>query len=341
MNLKKILVIRRDNIGDLVCTTPAIRALRQHHPESRIDLLVNSYNAEVVTNNPDIDNLYIYRKAKHERDIGVSKIWMDNTRLIRAVRKVGYDVAIGFNNGYSKRVARYVFLSGAKKRIGYLPKGKMSLFYNLAVDELSEPVHEVISAFKLLRPLGIDGEPPEMVVKPSALGVERVEDYLKSSGVDSRPLLAMHVSSRKPNNKWPKERFTGLARELISKSGVSIILLWSPGNKDNPYHPGDDENAMWIKNTVGDGLYPYPTKSLGELIAALSLANIVICCDGGAMHIAAALGKPMVTIWGSTDKRRWAPWSVPHAILQKGSSADTIEINDVLRAFKGVMLQGR
>ncbi len=335
---RSVLLVRRDNIGDLVCTTPAIRALRQSHPDSRIDLLVNSYNAEVVANNPDIDNIYIYKKAKHLRESDRYKVWLDNMRLIRSIRKVGYDVAVACSNSYSKMAARYALLSGAKKRIGYLPKGESSVCYNLAVDEVSCPVHEVVSAFRLLSPLGIDGEPPLMVVKPSDPEVKRMEAHLKSSGAGRRPLLAMHVSSRKPANRWPKERFSILARELVMKYGFDVALLWSPGEKDNPRHPGDDEEAKWISGAGGDGVYPCPTESLGALIAILSLATVVVCCDGGAMHIAAALGKPIVAIWGSTDRRVWAPWGVPHTILQNGSNADSVTTEEVLKAFDAIYL---
>ncbi|MDA8339574.1 MAG: hypothetical protein M0Z70_09780, partial [Nitrospiraceae bacterium] len=82
----------------------------------------------------------------------------------------------------------------------------------------------------------------------------------------------------------------------------------------------------------------YKTTQLKELIAALSLADIVVCCDGGAMHIAAALGKPIVTIWGSTDPNRWKPWGVRHVILQGESKrAENISAQAVLDAVEKLL----
>ena len=98
------------------------------------------------------------------------------------------------------------------------------------------------------------------------------------------------------------------------------MLLWAPGSKDNPRHPGDDEAAQWIvQETKGLAVVPAPTPDLGTLIAALSLADRVVCADGGAMHLAAALGKPVVALFGDSPVERWRPWVVPHRVVRPDS----------------------
>ena len=111
------------------------------------------------------------------------------------------------------------------------------------------------------------------------------------------------------------------------------LILWAPGSSKNPFHPGDDEKAEAIAGKMR-GAVLYKTRRLGELIAAISVCGLVICCDGGAMHIAAALGKPILTVWGSTDKRRWSPWQVDNIILQKGKRADEVTAGEALSAFE-------
>lgn len=336
--IKKILVIRRDNIGDLICTTPAIHELRRKFPQARIAVLVNSYNADAVANNPDIDETYVYEKAKHVENKGRLSVWVSNFKLLLNVRRAKYDLAIGCAYRYSPRLARYTFLTGAKSRVGYVPFQDKSFYYNCPIAEPSEPLHEAVATFKLLEPIGISGEPPALILNPSEDEKEKVLKFLfphttTTSHTPHPNLVAMHISSRKENNRWPAERFIELGNVLIKKYNVTLLLLWAPGSDKNPRHPGDDEKATEIARGMSSKPILYKTTRLKELIAAVSVCKLVICCDGGAMHIAAALGKQVLTIWGSTDKRRWSPWKVENVVLQNGKRADEVSVEEALRAF--------
>lgn len=338
--ISKILFIRRDNIGDLVCTTPAIHAVRQAYPNAKIGILVNSYNAEAIRNNPDIDEIYIYEKAKHAPEKNKLAIWWNNLRVLSKIRREKYDVAIACGS-YSPRLARYTYLTGAKLKIGYLPKNvEKSFFYNMPIREPQKPMHEVERVFALLLPLGINEKPDKMRVYPSSYEIERVNELLTKErffGVIEPPQndrkIALHISSRKPENRWSTEKFISLARLILKNHNANIMLLWSPGSENNPYHPGDDEKAELISKAVPE-IIPCRTVRLGELIAALSFADLVVCLDGGAMHIAAALGKPIVTIWGSTDPERWRPWGVKNVLIQGiNKKADDVDVEPVYEAI--------
>ena len=122
---------------------------------------------------------------------------------------------------------------------------------------------------------------------------------MSSSGfLKEKPVIAFHISSRRSENRWPVQRFVELANLISANYAAAILLLWSPGSEKNVYHPGDDEKAEIINNFLKPKPAAYKTTHIRELIAALSVSSLVVCCDGGAMHIAAALGKPIVTIWG-------------------------------------------
>ncbi|MBI5826537.1 MAG: glycosyltransferase family 9 protein [Deltaproteobacteria bacterium] len=339
MEIKSVLFIRRDNIGDLVCTTAAIRALRLKRPELKVGVIVNTYNAEVVRNNPDIDEVFVYEKGKHSSGKGRLRVLAANLGLLLRVRASGYDVAIGCGYSYSARLARYTFLTGAGIRIGFAPPGRSrrGLFYNRPVSEPPTPMHEVEAMMRLVVPLGIDGPPPNIFMRPDSGEVERAGTYLSRAGLKrGERLVAFHISSRKAVNRWPKERFRELGDMICAEfPDVKILLLWSPGGSDNPLHPGDDDRAEWIMSTMRERPVAFRTTSLAELSAAISLASMVVCCDGGAMHMAAALGKPILTVWGSTDRRRWAPWGVEHAILQKEThKAHSVHAQEAFEAFK-------
>jgi ADP-heptose:LPS heptosyltransferase len=214
--MKKILFIRRDNIGDLVCTTPSIRAVREKYPDAKIGILVNTYNVDTVRNNPDIDEVYIYEKAKHAPDKSKLSVWLNNLRILQKIRKEKYDVAIGCG-GYSPRLARYTLRAGAKTRIGYLKKGMgKSMFYNMPLYEPEKTLHEVEKTYALLSPLGIIGKPSELRIFPESREVNKVKDFLSSSGfLKEKPVIAFHISSRRPENRWPAEKFVELGNLIL------------------------------------------------------------------------------------------------------------------------------
>jgi heptosyltransferase-3 len=334
----KILFIRRDNIGDLICTTPAIHAVSEKFPDARIGVLVNTYNADAVMNNPDIDEIFAYTKAKHAPERNRLSVWRENFRMIQRIRREKYDVAIGCGS-YSPRLARYTLLTGARTRIGYLPgDGKKSHGYNAPVFEPGRPVHEVEKVFHMLSALDIKGIPPPLQVFPLEGEMQKVRDFLIAAGIRrEKPLIVFHISSRRPENRWPVDKFIELARRILNRQEAEIMLLWSPGGERNVYHPGDDEKAAFIMSSVQPAV-AYKTGTLRELIAALSVCDLVVCGDGGAMHIAVALGKQVVTIWGSTDPVRWRPWGVKHILLQdKSRKAENISAESVCEGLERLL----
>jgi ADP-heptose:LPS heptosyltransferase len=117
------------------------------------------------------------------------------------------------------------------------------------------------------------------------------------------------------------------------------MLFWSPGSETNPHHPGDDEKAAWIVEATQDlPLLPWPTQRLAELMGGLAACGVVVCSDGGAMHIAAGLGKPIVCFFGLSDPDRWHPWGTPYELLQKPSRDVTdIPVEEALIASERLL----
>jgi ADP-heptose:LPS heptosyltransferase len=334
----KFLFIRRDNIGDLICTTPAIHAVRKNFPDAEIGILVNTYNVDAILNNPDIDKIYVYEKAKHSPHKKKLSVWWNNFKMLQKIKKEKYDFAIGCGS-YTPRLARYTYMTGAKTRIGYLKANTSKLkSYNNPVYESEEPLHEVERTFKLLTPLGIDGASPLLKVFPEENELQKVRDFLNASENNGKPLIAFSISSRRRENRWHVEKFIELGKIIGRQNKFNILLLWSPGSESNVFHPGDDEKAKSIIHSFKPEPLAYKTSRLRELIAALSFAKIVVCCDGGAMHIAAGLRKPIVSIWGSTDPVRWKPWGVKNIILQdKSRKADDVSVERVFRSIETIL----
>ncbi|WP_205229747.1 glycosyltransferase family 9 protein [Azospira oryzae] len=304
---RKILVVRRDNIGDLVCTTPLIDTLRQRFPEAWIGALVNSYNAPVLQGNGALDEVFTYTKLKH-RDAGTSALAALGRRLamIWRLRRMGIDdliLAAPAHQASAERFCRWL----KPLRVHRADPGHGG--------------HEVEHIMSALAGLGGAEAGGICRVFPDPLRLERLRQSLPPQWlVAGGPVVGIHISARKPKQRWPIERFAAVMKLLHQQEGARFLLFWAPGAASDPRHPGDDEKAQaLLQAAAGLPVAPMATGELADLIAGLSLADRLLCSDGGAMHLAAGLGKPMVCLFGNSDLVRWHPWGVPYEVLQPPS----------------------
>jgi ADP-heptose:LPS heptosyltransferase len=338
-HFNSLLVIRRDNIGDLACTTPFLSGLRRRYPHALIAALVNSYNSEVLAGNPDIDRIYAYTKAKH-RPPGESllKVYAKRLQLFSRLRRTGFDCAILAAPGFQRHSLQLARFAGAKKVLGFVSRpgeGRIDLAVPYG---MPDSLHEVEDVWRLGRALGIEGTPPRMCVFPDAGRIARLRTALAASGCAGGPLVALHISARKASQRWPVACYAALAQALHARHRATFLILWAPGSAANPMHPGDDEKAAELARLAsGLPVLAWPTPQLGELIAALAVSDAVVCADGGAMHLAAALAKPLVCLFGDSSPSRWRPWGTEHRLLQP-PSRDVADITpeQVALAFDGL-----
>ena len=330
----QILVIRRDNIGDLICTTPLLHGLHRKHPNARISVLVSSYNVEVLKGNPDVDEVFVFLK-KHQKSHGYGRLGMlwNRWRLRQTIRKRRFDHIILANGGW-----RYAHTLGGKQLIGFREPGEPDHRQPdvLAPDHGGFGEHAVSKMAKLGALLGAEETLGATKLFPDTDLVAKEQARLVSLGWDSkRATVALHISSRKPDQRWPEKSFVELAKTLISSCDIQLLLFWSPGAESDPMHPGDDGKAQRILDRLhGLPAYPCPTLEINQLIASLSLADQMICSDGGAMHVAAALKKPIVCFFGTSFVPEWHPWGVPYIALQKPSrQVADITVEETVSAF--------
>lgn len=316
---RRILVIRRDNIGDLVCTTPAIEALRRYYPNAEIGALVNSYNAEVLRDNPSVDKLFVYQKLKHAGNLaGRFKALIQRLKLIVVLRHWQPDVTILAKSSYDRHGLNFARLIGANNIIGFVPD-EINQAKSLPDIRLKTPeftaVHEVEAVNQLLAPLGINDALGPLQVFPDTAVVEKIAKQLPAA----KYRIALHISAREPERRWGLDNFIALTKHLLAMCPDSqVLLFWSPGKADDPHHPGDDESATKLLQAFqSDRLVPMPTQNLTELIAALSLCDLFVGTDGGAMHLAVGLNKKILALFeNKPDKlNHWYPWKVESRVL--------------------------
>ncbi len=308
----RALVVCRDNIGDTLLTTPLIKALA--NGGYTVDVVANSYNAAILTGNPDIRRVYIYKKSHHRaRGESLLRIFLHRLHIIWNIRRIHYDIAIIAKSRWDKRFLKWCIMSGAPKVIalGVDPHPAITELVPLPAPHTE---HLVQLFHRMLAPLGIQAVagPLHLFADPT-----KVATLAQQYGVDNRlPILGLQISARRVLQRWPEANFIALAQMVAAMGPCQIILLWSPGAADNPTHPGDDTMAARIVAACNlPCLIPIPTRTLEELIGAMELCGRVVTSDGGAMHIAAGLGKSIVALFGDSDPVCWAPWQVPYILL--------------------------
>ncbi|MBF0214351.1 MAG: glycosyltransferase family 9 protein [Magnetococcales bacterium] len=322
MKSPRILVIRKDNIGDLVCTTPLFARLRARFPEAFIAALVTEYNTPVLTGNPHLDAVYSYQKAKHRHE---NESWLGvyarRAALFFRLRRMKFD---------------WILLPGGPHPSALRAARVLNPGQTIVRTQTPPGAHEVFCVLACAAALEIDDAtpPPPTRVIPD----RRLMATLPPLPHDGRRPIGVHISARKPPQRWPVERFITLIGALHER-GERVLLFWSPGAADNPLHPGDDDKARQILQAVGElAVTPMPTRALPELIAGLARCQAVICSDGGAMHLAAGLGKPIVCLFGNSDARRWHPWGPRYQLLQPAShQVGEISTAELLNAFDLLM----
>lgn len=326
----RILIIRRDNIGDLICTTPLLHALRSKYPHAFIVVLASSYNAEILKGNHDVDEVFIFpkRHQKSEKNPLV-RLWK-RCSLVQKIRKHRFDHIILANGGW--RYARYL---GGKQLIGFRERGKSDRQQpDIIVPWEAE--HEVLKMGRLGAVLGIEAPMGPMHLFPDSSHQEKEQARLFQLGWNShQKTVGLHISSRQPEQRWSPESFVALAKKLTIEEKVQLLLFWSPGDAHNRMHPGDDAQAAWILEQLkGCAIFPSPAQNLIELVAGISLVDQIICSDGGALHVAAALQKPIICFFGPSSPQEWHPWKVPYELLQPVSrKVADLSVEEVMDAF--------
>lgn len=340
----KFLVIRRDNIGDLVCTTPIFKAIKAKYPECKLDVLVNSYNELVLVDNPFVDDIFVYTKSKHRnKNQGFLSHCINQIKLYLKLRKNSYDYVILAGSDFHAHALNMAKWIKPKHIIGYINETeKKSAQIDLPAPKL-EPrsFHEAEGVFNLLKTLDIDTKPGALEIYPVKAALKEAQNRIETQDFKANiNVLGVHISVRRLSSRWSLEKFEDLINKVLDNHPEKkILLFWSPGSADNPMHPGDDEKAEQLLNKVNSPrVFGFETDGIPQLVAGLSLCNELICIDGGATHVGAALQIPMVCLFGGGDETRWYPWLVPNVLLQPPSKvAEDLSSDDVYNGYIELM----
>ena len=286
-----ILLIKPGAIGDLILITPVIRALHEAYPDTSISLMVSDeVSASLFAFHPLVRKTIVYdRKGAHRSPAAFFGLW-------RELRQDGYDLVINFQRSNLK--AWFLVTAAFPARV---------LVYHKARNRV---VHAVLNHLETLAPLGIDparaGTAPEMHVGPEADA--HADDLFRSSGLSGHQVIALNPGASHPVNRWSAENFALLADRLMAGLGVRVVVVG--GREDIPLADEIAAKAQEpIVNLAGE-------MTLLQLGAVLKRCAILISGDTGPMHMATAVGTPVVALFGAADPARTGPVGEGHRIIQ-------------------------
>jgi len=337
----RILVPHHYEVGDVLCVTPTLRALRRAFPGAHLAILVSEYCRAVVERNPDVNDVLTYTRPKHRPGWFGRLAYGDMLRVTRALLAGRFDLAIVIRRPFSHTNAWLAYASGSPWRLGYLAPAShpFRFFLNLGREAGDAPLHEVDAGLNLVASIGVPAAGRELTLVPDPEVQAAISRRLLQAGDAGGPGRAfVHISSRREHNRWPLPAFAQAADALRDRLGLTVVLSWAPGDAHNPLFPGDDGKAEEVAARMRTRPILLRTPTLAELIAAVSLSDFVLSPDGAVVHIAAALRIPQVALFGRTSEGQWAPVN-EKSVLLKGSRADRIPVDEVVSAAVSVVSQ--
>ncbi len=300
VQVERLLIIKPSSLGDVLHALPAFHALRDLYPRARIAWLVNRAWAEVLDGQPGLDAVVPFDRRRWGRPSRFPEV----VSFVRQLRAQAYDLVVDLQGLF--RSGALAALTGAPIRVGFADGREGSpLFYTQRVPVPPGPVHAVEKNLLLPRALGWHGEAHRVRLQlaPEDRGAARslVAD-------DPRPRIALHPVTTRVTKQWPIHQFAALASMLKTRLRAVVYVTGSEADRA--------ALAAWPEAFDGAERLTGRT-SLRQLAALFEAVDCVVTNDSGPMHLAAAVGTPVVAVFGSTDPARTGPYGNGHRIIRR------------------------
>ena len=316
---KNILVRGTNWLGDAVMTTPALRRLRAAFPAARITLLATPRTTGLFTGSSLVDQVLIY----HRQEEGVQAFWQ-MTRVLRAHQ---FDLALLFQNAFE--AALLAKFGGVPLRLGYAAQGRsLLLTHRLQRGQQHRNRHQVHDYLDLvllaervcLAQATVPLTPADLLPKLNASidQMQEAEVLLRQQGVEvqhpnAKPLIVLNAGATNSRAKcWPEDRFAALADFFTTRLEAQIVFIGAPSERENAVRVLAQMQKIQTRrvlNLAGE-------TSMSQLVGLLARCALLVSNDTGPAHIAAALGRPTLTLFGPTNEFETAPTGERAALLR-------------------------
>jgi lipopolysaccharide heptosyltransferase II len=292
--IKKILVIKLRAVGDVLLSTIVTKNLRLAFPDACIDYLTESPGVPVLKGNPYVDATLEYDRAS-----------MSGLALVKLVRGQRYDMVIDlFGNPRTALVSK---LSGARYRVGYRFRGR-TYAYNVMAEPRGAEVHNTEFNLDALRAIGVAIQDRNIYFQFTSEDAAIVDAFLPRTVLQGKLLIGVNTGGGWYTKRWGVDRFAALSDRLIDRYGAMVVLTWGPGQL---------AEAERLQSMMRHNALIPPATTLPQLGALLKRCSIVVTNDSGPMHIAAAVGTPVLGIYGPTSPVLQGPFGSQHLTVNK------------------------
>jgi len=326
----RILLIKPSALGDVVHTLPLLVKLRARYPRARIDWLITPENAEVVRYHPALSNVVLFSRRDFSQRGRRWRAFLSFFDLLKQIRRAKYEIVIDMHG--QVRSAFFALISGARVRIGFDRPVKRGLTISAEHDLKNIPSHgwrgareaswiaythripiptldvHAIDRYLWVAPLlGLDDNPPDLAIHLSPQATDRVNRLLEEHGVpESKPLVVLVPGTIWETKHWTIEGFAGVARQFL-QDGFAVALAGT--NRDQQRCRQIAAAAPGTCDLTGK-------TTAADLAALIRRAEVAVTNDSGSMHVAASLGKPMVSVFGPTNPVHIGPYERPESVVR-------------------------
>jgi predicted lipopolysaccharide heptosyltransferase III len=305
---ERILIIKLRYIGDVLLATPVIRNLRLHFPRAHLAMMVNAGTDAILRHNRCVDEILTLDR-EHLKSWNPLARLEAPLRYLRWVRARHFDCVVDLTD--ADRSALLAYASGARTRVGFIAEGRWRgrLYTHLARAAFLRQ-HTVDYQLEAVRALGLEIRSRELELPLASRGEAAAAAWLARQGVgEGAPFLAFHPGARWWFKQWPAEHCAALADRIQAEDGLPVIFLG--GTQEQEFLMAVRARMRTQFRGDAGGL------ELLEMAAVLRRARAFVGNDNGPMHIAAALGTPVVALFGPSDPQEWGPRGAGHRVIYK------------------------
>jgi len=322
MGIKNILAFRNDRFGEFLLTIPALRALKQAYSEAKLDLVVDKNVLPIAERIPFINRPIVWENRKHR--LG------EILKFSQALKGGRYDLSVAFNPSQEFNII--TFLSGVTLRAGY--DRKWGFLLNRKIKDTKEQGlrHEVDYNLELLRVAGIKADASDLQFPLDIKNEDFPDNRLAELGISDNNFITIHPWSSNPEKELSTDTFRDLCARLLRETAHKIVLI---GGREEALRSGELCRGLAVIDLTGK-------TTLLELAGLLKRSRLSVTVDSGPMHLAAALGRPVVAIFRrnppGVSARRWGPVGDTHIVIES-DRVENIKVDEVLngirKAFSG------
>jgi ADP-heptose:LPS heptosyltransferase len=319
-NIRKILVMRRNGIGDMICTLPLLRNIQSAWPKVRIDLFAAPKNACIVENLGLAHQIHLYQRGSFI----FRNHYLNLPHVVRPIRNENYDLLIVVKAGFSPLLATIAYATQIPWRLGYVPSRghPLDFCFNLKIRLPIEREHQIESCLRFLEPLHISRTSCNLDIKLDPPHLEFAQETCHRHHLEIGKFIVFNASAERYESRWTPHGIGETARALRQKHNLPTLLCGLP--HDRPFMTES------LHRSGGSILEVIEPPTIHHFAALVQSSKFLICGDGGPMHVAASVKTPVFVLFSSTDPQIWKPYGVPFEYIQKGRLVSDLSSTEVL-----------